>query len=280
MIDSTSRARRSVPATASKQSPEPSATAKSFRVDEKAITSRNGVEFKVTVDPSQTAAVRKLLHLEEGKAERTRVRFYDTPQLDLFQRGVVLRTRQVHNGPDDVTLKLRPVEASRIDPHWFTRAGFKVETDQVGERGVPSASLTLPLKHGKIDDVDKGKKGVGSLFTEEQERLVAELSGRPIDFKSLSILGPAESRKWKAEPKHGPGPLCIEEWTLPDGRQLLEVSIRAADTQSKEAARALQSYLEGNGIRATSTQETKTRAALDYFAQHPRRPGKDGATRP
>ncbi|PTL78047.1 hypothetical protein DAT35_41240 [Vitiosangium sp. GDMCC 1.1324] len=276
MSRSISSARRGVPAPASKQSPEPSATTASFRVDEKAITSRNGVEFKVTIDPSQAAAVRKLLHLSHSKAERTRVRFYDTPQLDLFQRGVVLRTRQVHDGPDDVTLKLRPVDASRIDPHWFTRAGFKVETDQVGEQGVPSASLTLPLKQGKSDEVDKGKKGVGSLFTDEQERLVAELSGRPIDFKALSILGPVESRKWKAEPKHGPGPLSIEEWTLPDGRQILEVSIRAASSQSKEAVRALSSYLDSHGIHPTSTQETKTRAALDYFAQHPRRPARMG----
>ena len=84
-----------------------------------------------------------------------------------------------------------------------------------------------------------------------------------------------ESRKWKAEPNHGPGPLSIEEWTLPDGRQMLEVSIRAAKPQSKEAAKALASYLDSHGIRPTSTQETKTRAALDYFAQHPRRPGKD-----
>ena len=67
--------------------------------------------------------------------------------------------------------------------------------DQVGERGVPSASLTLQLKQGKIDEVDKGKRGVGSLFTGEQERLVAEPSGRLIDFKALSILGPVESRK-------------------------------------------------------------------------------------
>lgn len=253
---------------------EPSAPTVTFRVDERAITSRNGVEFKVTIDPSQAAAVRELLHLTDGKAERTHVRFYDTPRLDLFNQGVVLRTRKVHDGPDDVTVKLRPVDASRIDPHWFTRSGFKVETDRVGERGVSSASFTLPLEKGKVDETDKGKKKLASLFTGDQERLVAELAGKPIDFQALSILGPVESRKWKTSPERGPGPLSIEEWTLPDGRRMLEVSIRAAQPQSEEAARALSSYLDSHGIRATSTQETKTRAALDYFAQHLRRPGR------
>lgn len=42
--------------------------------------------------------------------------FYDTPQLDLFQRGVVLRTRKVSDSPDEVTLEPRPVEASRPAP--------------------------------------------------------------------------------------------------------------------------------------------------------------------
>jgi len=94
MAHSISSTRRSVPASAAKQSSESSASTASFRVDEKALTSRNGVEFKVTIDPSQAAAVRKLLDLKDGKAERTRVRFYDTPRLDLFKQGVVLRTRK------------------------------------------------------------------------------------------------------------------------------------------------------------------------------------------
>ena len=259
---------------APKSSTAASASAPPFRVDEKAITSRNGVEFKVTIDPSQAAAVRKLLNLTPGRAEREHIRFYDTPKLELSQRGVVLRTRKVHDGEDDATVKLRPVDASRVAPQWFTLSGFKVETDQVGSRAVPSASFTLPLKRGKIDEADDGKHGLGSLFTKEQERLVGELSGKPIDFKTLSILGPVEAHKWKARPKNGPGPLTIEQWTLPDGRQVLEVSIRAAQTQSKEAAKALSSFLGKHGIRLNNAHETKTQAALDYFSQHPRRPKK------
>jgi hypothetical protein len=270
-----SSARRGPSVSAPSKPQASAAPASVFRVDERAINSRNGVEFKVTIDPSQASELRKLLHLTPGKAERQEVRFYDTPQLDLSRQGVVLRTRKVRDGKDDVTVKLRPVDASRVDPHWFAHKGFKVETDRVGNRGVQSASLTLDLKRGKIEDADKGKKGLGSLFTEDQERLIGELSGKSIDFRSLSILGPVDARKWQASPKDGPGPLSIEEWNLPNGRQVLEVSIRAAQPQSEEAARALSSYLASHGIRVSSTQETKTQAALDYFAQDPHRPGRD-----
>jgi hypothetical protein len=245
-----------------------------FRVDTEAITPRNGVEYKVTIAPSQAAAVRELLRLTDGKAERADIRFYDTPQLELSRRGIVLRSRAVHDGPDDVTVKLRPVDPSRVDARWFSENGFKVETDKVGERGVTSASLTESSKRGRIADVDEGKRGLASLFTGDQERLLAELGGQPVDFDALSILGPVEARKWRLSPKDGPGPLAVDEWTLPDGRQVLEVSIRAAQPQSEEAARALSDYLDAHGIHPASNQETKTKAALDYFAQHPRRPGQ------
>lgn len=274
MADRISRAQPPVPAVASRNTGAAKNTVAPFRVDEKAITSRNGVEFKVTVDASQAAALRKLLHLTDGKAEREHIRFYDTPKLDLYRQGIVLRSRVVKDGEDDVTVKLRPVDASRVDPHWFSESGFKVETDKVGERGVPSASLTLPVKHERIGDVDSGKHGVGSLFNHDQERLLAELGGKPIDIHALSVLGPAEARKWKTTPKDGPGPLTVEEWTLPNGQQVLEVSIRAAQQQSDAASAALSGYLKAQGIRVSSTQETKTQAALDYFAQHPRRPGQ------
>lgn len=273
MADRISRAQPTVPAVASQNAGAVKNTVAPFRVDEKAITSRNGVEFKVTVDASQAAALRKLLHLTDGKAEREHIRFYDTPKLDLCRQGIVLRSRVVKDGEDDVTVKLRPVDASRVEPHWFSEQGFKVETDKVGERGVPSASLTLPVKHERVGDVDSGKRGVGSLFNHDQERLLAELGGKPFDFHALSVLGPAEARKWKTTPQEGPGPLAVEEWTLPNGQQVLEVSIRAAQQQSDLASAALSSYLKAQGIRVSSTQETKTQAALDYFAQHPRRPG-------
>jgi hypothetical protein len=252
---------------------EPSAP-EPFRVDEKAIDSRNGVEFKITIAQNQAATVLELLHLSPDKAKREHIRFYDTPQLALYNRGVVLRTRKVHNGADDSTVKLRPVDASRIAPQWFTHPGFKVETDQVDDQGMPSASLTLELERNKIDKADEGKHGLGSLFTQEQERLVSELSKELIDFGTLSILGPTEAHKWKVTPKQGPGPLAIEQWTLPDGRKLLEVSIRAAQPQSKEAAKALSAFLDGHGIQRSTAQETKTQAALHYFAQHPLRPKK------
>ena len=38
--------------------------------------------------------------------------FYDTPDLDLFNAGVVMRARLVKGDADNSTVKFRPVEAA------------------------------------------------------------------------------------------------------------------------------------------------------------------------
>jgi hypothetical protein len=58
-----------------------------------AVADVDGVEIKVTLRPDQELQGLRSLRLDEDTAEIRSVHFYDTPQLDLFHAGTVLRAR-------------------------------------------------------------------------------------------------------------------------------------------------------------------------------------------
>ena len=57
-----------------------------------------GVEIKVTIRGDQELKGIRVLELNEDSAEVRVIYFYDTPNLDLFNAGVVLRARLVKKG--------------------------------------------------------------------------------------------------------------------------------------------------------------------------------------
>lgn len=65
--------------------------------------------------------------------ERRNVFFFDTQDLTLVEKGVVLRARLTRGGADDSTVKLRPVVPAEIDAYWRNADGFEIELDVVGE---------------------------------------------------------------------------------------------------------------------------------------------------
>ena len=61
---------------------------------------------------------------------------------------------------------------------------------------------------------------------------------------------------------------------FPDRPQILELSTRSAPDQALSAAARMAAVLTAHGIELTDRQQTKTRAALDFFSG--RRPGATG----
>jgi len=74
------------------------------------------------------------------------------------------------------------------------------------------------------------------------------------------------ARVWKVKVGGLEPRLTFELWTLPDDTRLLEVSVRVPAVDADATQEALRAYLEARGFDATSTGDTKTRAALDWFA--------------
>ena len=231
------------------------------------ITDMDAVEFKVTIRPDQELLAERAMELDEDNAEVRITYFYDTPKLELFDAGVALRARLVKGDDDDSTVKFRPVDAVHIAEEWKQLEGFKLEADYVGEGVVCSASLTVPQKRDEIREVAKGDRPLAKLFSKDQERFLGEFCKCTIDFGSLLVLGPIRVLRWKVTQKEFPHQLTLEEWRLPNGEDLVEVSIKTSPEEAPQARKDFYKHLRGLGLDPEGAQETKTRTALKYFAK-------------
>jgi hypothetical protein len=232
----------------------------------KATAGSEAIEVKVTViDRQETMALRKF-GLKRKNGERRRIFFYDTPRLNLFKRGVCLRARE-KGGECDSTVKIRPVEPKRLAHGWRKKSGFKVEADAVGSTVVRSASFTTVQRPREIGEVADGGRSIAKLFSGEQEEFLKAMAPFRIDFAKLVPLGPIAVLRWKFRHEGLPYELCAEEWRLPDGRDVIEISIKAKQTQAAAAQAALEGFLAELGISPETRQRTKTRTALEYFAR-------------
>jgi uncharacterized protein YjbK len=214
------------------------------------------IEFKITARPDEEPAVQDLLRRAKVPAARRRVYFFDTPQLDLFARDLVLRARITDGDDDDSTVKLRPVPGSGVPDAW---SDARIELDVVGTKEVPSAKLDGKPSRGEIEEVERGDRKVGKLFSQAQEALVA-----PQDVDELTVLGPIDARKWDLPKEIFPLDLSVEQWSLPDGTHFFELSFKVKPEQRDDAQRAFAALLKELEIKGDP--EAKTPKVLRFFA--------------
>ena len=226
----------------------------------------DAVEIKVTIRPDQELRAVRAMEVDEDTADTRLIYFYDTTGLDLFEAGIALRARLVKGDDDDSTVKFRTEKRTRVSEEWQQLEGFKLEADCVGDRAVFSASLTHIQRRDEIDEVAKGKRAIQQLFSKDQERFFREFYKGSADLENLCVMGPIRVLRWKLEHDDFPHRLTVEEWRLPNGDDLVEVSIKVPPTEARRAQKAFNDHLEKLGLDPQGAQETKTRTALQYFA--------------
>lgn len=232
----------------------------------RATLGTDAIEVKLTVVERQEKAVLEKFGLERAEAERRRIYFYDTPKLGLFRQGVVLRARETGGRGSDSTVKIRPIDPRKVDAAWRKKGGFKLEADAVGEKVIRSASFTAAQSDDEIEQVASGERPIGKLFTSDQEDFLEAFSPVPVDFGELVALGPISSLRWNFEDAGLPYGICAEEWRLPNGHDLLELSIKATREAAAAASAAFQAFLRELGFEVDEAQQTKTRTALEVLA--------------
>jgi hypothetical protein len=237
-----------------------------FSMNATAMAAMDAVEIKCTIRPDQELRAERAMEVDEDTADVRLVYFYDTPDLDLFNAGVVLRARLVKGDADDSTVKIRPVEPASIPEDWQRLKGFKLEADWVGDHVVCSASLTDLQQRDEIDEVANGKRAIGKLFSSDQERFLREFHEDPVGFGNLRVMGPIRVLRWKPKHETFPHELTLEEWKLPSGEELVEVSIKAPPNEARQARKEFERHLRELGLDPEGTQDTKTRTALEHFA--------------
>jgi len=223
------------------------------------------VEVKITARVEDEDLVLGLLKDRDAEPEERTVYFFDTPELALFDVGLVLRARKVKGDADDTTVKIRPVDPARIPIDWMKTAGFEVEMDRVGDKQIISAKLTAEQDAGEIDEAVVGERPLRKLFSLDQERLVAEFGPKEVGWEALKPMGPIAVQKWKIDPRKLGHEVVVERWKLPDKSDLVELSIKVEPGEATVAADAFLAFLEAMGLEVSGDQQTKTRGALMFF---------------
>jgi hypothetical protein len=235
-----------------------------------ALTSHaDSVELKLTVPDSERRSTVTGLGMDPLEAQIRQVFFFDTPDLALNKQGVVVRARRVQGRGDDTVVKLRPIVPDQLPPSVRKAKAMVVEVDAMPGGYVCSASFKGSLGPGNaVKQVAAGDRAIRKLYSKEQRAFYAAHAPEGLGLDDLSVLGPINVLKLKFTPKGFSRRLVAELWLYPDGERILELSTKCAPHEGFQVAAETRAFLAERGVDLYGEQQTKTKTALDYFAQN------------
>jgi hypothetical protein len=223
------------------------------------------VELKMVAPMHTHRATIGKLGLDPIEAEVRQVYFFDTPNLDLNKAGVVVRARRIQGGAGDTVVKLRPVDPAAIDKELRRSESFKTEVDVVPGGFVCSGSFKGRCTALEVREAVGGQIPLDSLFSKEQRAFYRAHAPKGIALRSLATFGPTFVLKVRLWVKQLERRLVVELWLFPDGSRNLEISTKAKPVEAFQVAQDLKAFLREAGIDLTGDQQTKTRAAMEFF---------------
>jgi hypothetical protein len=200
-------------------------------------------------------------------AEIRQVAFFDTPDLRLNAHGVVVRVRRIQASPGDTVVKLRPVVPAQLPEEWRLSSSFGVEVDAMPGGFVCSASMKADRLAEEVADVVAGRLPLRKALTKEQRAFYAANAPEDIGLDDLTLLGPITLMKLKFRPEGFARRMVAELWWYPDGSRILELSTKCAPAEAFQVAAEAKVFLSERGIDLSAPQQTKTKTALEFFAQ-------------
>jgi len=225
----------------------------------------DSVELKLVAPMHTHRATIGKLGLDPIEAEVRQVYFFDTPNLDLDKAGVVVRARRIQGGAGDTVIKLRPVDPAAIDKELRRSDSFKTEVDVVPGGFVCSGSFKGRCTAQEVREAVGGKAPLDSLFSREQRAFYRAHAPKGVALRSLATFGPTFVLKARLWVKALDRRLVVEMWLFPDGSRNLEISTKARPAEAFQVAQDLKAHLREIGIDLTGNQQTKTRAAMEFF---------------
>ena len=228
----------------------------------------DSVELKLTVPADDAPRTARALDIDPLDAQIRQVFFFDTPDLALYETGLVVRARRVQAKGDDSVVKLRPVVPDELPAGLRAEPEFGVEVDAMPGGFVCSGSMKHDLGGG--DSVRRaflGEQAVHELFSKRQRALYADHAPEGLELDDLATLGPIFVLKLKFRPPElADRKMVAELWLYPDYSAVVELSTKCAPSEAFQVAAETRAYLAGRGVDLSAEQETKTRKALDYFS--------------
>jgi hypothetical protein len=227
----------------------------------------DAVELKLTVPEHRHRSTVVALGMDPLESQLRQIFFFDTPELKLDSAGLVARARRIQGKGDDSVVKLRPVEPSEVRPELRALPDFKVEVDAMPGGYVASASLKNTLGPKAVRRVALDGQPIRKLFSKQQRSFFAEHAPEDVSLDDLRVLGPIFVLKLRATPKGFDRRMVAELWFYPDGTRIAELSTRCLPDEAFQVAAEMRAYLSEKGVDVSGEQQTKTRTALEFFAQ-------------
>lgn len=231
--------------------------------------SADSVELKLTVPDADHRSTAVALGLDPLEAQIRQVVFFDTPDLQVNGRGVVVRARRVQGKGDDSVVKLRPVVPDQLPSKLRKSPDVGVEVDALPGGYVCSASFKGTLDRPNVREVVTNQMPISTLFSQGQRDFFKEHAPDNLELDDLSVLGPILVLKLKFEPEEFGRRMVAELWLYPDGSRILELSTKCKPAEAFQVVVEAKAFLAGRGVDLTAEQQTKTRTALEFFTSHP-----------
>jgi hypothetical protein len=228
----------------------------------------DSVELKLTIPELHHRSTVAALGIDPLDAQIRQVFFFDTPELELDAAGIVVRARRVQDRKHDTVVKLRPVVPAELPKKMRESPNMVVEVDAMPGGYVCSASVKRRL--GKVDakDAVNGSIPLRKLFSKRQRSFFADHAPDGLELDRLTALGPIFVLKLNFVPEDFDQKLVAEMWLYPDGSRILELSTKCAPEEMFQVAAESRAFLSSRGVDLSGKQQTKTRTALKFFAEH------------
>jgi hypothetical protein len=233
----------------------------------KLIGGADSVELKLTIPDAESRKTMMGLELDPIDAQIRQVVFFDTPDLQLNNQGLVVRARRSQGAPDDSVIKLRPVVPEELPADLRQTTDFNVEVDAMPGGYVCSASFKGKIAVGDVKQVLKGGGSIRKLFSKPQRAFYASHAPDGIALDDLHVLGPITVMKLKWQPVDFKRRMVAELWFYPDGSRILELSTKCKPNEAFQVAAETRAFLATKDVDTGGEQQTKTKTALEFFAQ-------------
>jgi hypothetical protein len=231
------------------------------------IKGADSVELKLTVPVSDRSRGAAALGVDPLDGQIRQIYFFDTPDLALNKRGLVVRARRVQRKGDDSVVKLRPVVPEELPAELRDSPNFGVEVDAMPGGYVCSGSMKRTLGATSVKDVLAGEKSLRKLFSKEQRSLYAAHAPDGLGLEDLAVLGPIFVLKVKFAPDGYDRKMVAELWLYPDNSMILELSTKCTPSEAFQVAAETRAFLTERGVDLGGEQETKTKKALQFFSK-------------
>jgi hypothetical protein len=230
------------------------------------VKGANSVELKLTVPEDEHRSTAVALGMDPIDAQIRQVFFFDTPDLALNKQGLVVRARRVQGRAGDSVVKLRPVVPDELPDDVRRSRSVTVEVDAMPGGYVCSATMKGRLDNAEVREAAAGKRRFRKLFTKEQRAFFAAHAPNGIALDELSLLGPILVLKLNFLPPDFGRKMVAELWLYPDSSRILELSTKCTPAEMAQVAVEARSFLTRQKVNLTAQQQTKTKAALEFFS--------------